>query len=640
MVKFALLLFLSQCAKTSSFGLHSAVPVPVPTAKSSPRNNIVLFSTSSSSTSSSSIIDEDPIQKTKEHLEKLSGTSEFADDEEVMYKQYVSKPANTLKEELKSLKLQTRGRKPDLARRLVDHHMSKGSESESDSDPSNGSELSASGELEPTVPPQWQEDENTADVEPLRKFAKMQISTAAGTALARAGFELPTPIQATALPLLTRDKESLILHAETGSGKTLAYLLPITERLWREEENSGLLGERTDSSYALILTPTRELAAQVAGIATVLSPPNSVRLVTTPTNLLRDSWADKERSEGENGGRFDHNFGGRQGTKIIVGSSKSILLSLFGDSKLHPPTSKPEAKKFLSSTTYLVLDEVDRLFNIKTGRGKTSKFYKKHDKPAAILTSTIARTTLGQAQIVAASATVGRPLRRELARVLGLTPDECPRVVRPSGTVDDPTTRPISVPKSLKHYALPCDGTTSGSLLTAAAFATKVLPTPASGKGRKTLFVITKSCGINLRDAIGALKHFNVQPQPKELLGALSGDGTDQLMNNYRRVSGSVGLGERAANVAFDENEGYLLVTGEETVRGIHLDGLDTVVVVGRPKGPDEYIHIAGRAGRAGKAGSVINVLSYEQSNSLASWEGMLGISFEPVDESEISTIQ
>ena len=70
------------------------------------------------------------------------------------------------------------------------------------------------------------------------------------------------------------------------------------------------------------------------------------------------------------------------------------------------------------------------------------------------------------------------------------------------------------------------------------------------------------------------------------------------------------------------------------------MDRLDTVVVVvGRPKGPDEYIQIAGRAGRAGKAGSVINVLSYEQSNSLASWEGMLRISFEPVDESEINTI-
>jgi len=285
------------------------------------------------------------------------------------------------------------------------------------------------------------------------------------------------------------------------------------------------------------------------------------------------------------------------------------------------------------------IDIVDRLLNIKTTRGKTSKYYKKHEKPASILTSTIAKSTLGKAQIVAASATVGRPLRRELARVLGLTPDECPRVVRASGSVESPTTRSVSVPKSLKHYAMPCEGSTSGSLLTTAAFLTKGLR-KIDGRGRKTLFVITKACGIPLKDAIGALKHFHVQPEPKELMDVLEADGTDNQMEAYRQVSGAAGLGERATNVSHKESEGYLLVTGEDTVRGIHLDELDTVVVVGRPRTPDEYIHIAGRAGRAGKTGSVVNILSYEQSSALASWEAMLGISFIPIDESETSSIE
>ena len=276
--------------------------------------------------------------------------------------------------------------------------------------------------------------------------------------------------------------------------------------------------------------------------------------------------------------------------------------------------------------------------NIKTSRAKTSKYFKKHDKPAAVLTSTIAKFTLGQAQVVAASATVGRPLRRELARVLGLTPDECPRVVRATGSVAGTLSRPVTTPESLTHYAIPCDGSTSGSLLTTAAFVAKGLPR-IDGRGRRTLFVITKACGIQLKDAIGALKHFNVQPKPKALLDALEADGTDRLMDAYREVSGSAGLGERSANVAFNEDEGYLLVTGEDTVRGIHLDELDSVVVVGRPKTPDEYIHIAGRAGRAGKKGSILNILSYEQARSLAGWEGMLGISFVPADESELSNI-
>lgn len=95
----------------------------------------------------------------------------------------------------------------------------------------------------------------------------------------------------------------------------------------------------------------RELAAQVAGIASVLSPPNSVRLVTTPTNLVRASHENRERSEAKNfGGRADVARGSNSSTKIVVGSARSIMASLFGDGKLPcPPTSKPEAQTFLKN---------------------------------------------------------------------------------------------------------------------------------------------------------------------------------------------------------------------------------------------------------------------------------------------------
>ena len=69
------------------------------------------------------------------------------------------------------------------------------------------------------------------------------------------------------------------------------------------------------------------------------------------------------------------------------------------------------------------------------------------------------------------------------------------------------------------------------------------------------------------------------------------------------------------------------------------MDGLDGVVVVGRPGSPDEYTHIAGRTGRAGRRGSVLNVLSFEQAAALSSWNKMLGVDFYPVDESELSEI-
>jgi hypothetical protein len=348
-MKFSALLLATHVAWATSFSLHSPILQPTVTSTSSPsisapaRRTTTRFATSA----------EDALEQTKKHLQKLSGPSEFAQDEEVLYKQFIMKPANALKEELKSLKLPTKGRKPDLARRLVEYHM--------ETDDATDGEEPEGAELEPVVP-QWQNADDLEDVTPLRKFANLPISNTAGIALARAGFTKPTPIQESALPLLSKDEESLILHAETGSGKTLCYLLPITEKLWREDDNAGMFGEDLDesSSYAVILTPTRELAAQVAGVATCLAPPGSVRLITNPTNLVRDSYEEGEKSEGDFGGRLDNVLGGRKGTKIIVGSAKSIMLSLFGDSKLHPPTSKPEAKKFLSNVSYLVLDEVGK----------------------------------------------------------------------------------------------------------------------------------------------------------------------------------------------------------------------------------------------------------------------------------------
>ncbi|CAA9317206.1 MAG: ATP-dependent RNA helicase RhlE, partial [uncultured Gemmatimonadaceae bacterium] len=76
------------------------------------------------------------------------------------------------------------------------------------------------------------------------------------------GFTAPTPIQAQAVPpgLAGRD---LLACAMTGSGKTAAFLLPIAHRLLATPApRQGAAGER-GSARALVLTPTRELAAQI-----------------------------------------------------------------------------------------------------------------------------------------------------------------------------------------------------------------------------------------------------------------------------------------------------------------------------------------------------------------------------------------
>lgn len=75
------------------------------------------------------------------------------------------------------------------------------------------------------------------------------------------GFSRPTPIQSDAIPPAVTGRDVLACAA-TGSGKTAAFLLPVLHRL---------RGERRRGPRALVLTPTRELAAQVAEHFTALA---------------------------------------------------------------------------------------------------------------------------------------------------------------------------------------------------------------------------------------------------------------------------------------------------------------------------------------------------------------------------------
>ncbi len=76
--------------------------------------------------------------------------------------------------------------------------------------------------------------------------------------LAALGFSQPTPVQRACLPEITTKGRDLIASAETGSGKTLAFGLPVLSGLLHDPPARGA------PLAALVLTPTRELALQVA----------------------------------------------------------------------------------------------------------------------------------------------------------------------------------------------------------------------------------------------------------------------------------------------------------------------------------------------------------------------------------------
>lgn len=88
------------------------------------------------------------------------------------------------------------------------------------------------------------------------KFADLNLDKNILSAVSSEGYESPTPIQAQAIPFALEGRD-IMASAQTGSGKTAAFLLPTLQRLTKRSEKPGK-GPR-----ALVLTPTRELAAQV-----------------------------------------------------------------------------------------------------------------------------------------------------------------------------------------------------------------------------------------------------------------------------------------------------------------------------------------------------------------------------------------
>jgi ATP-dependent RNA helicase DeaD len=134
----------------------------------------------------------------------------------------------------------------------------------------------------------------------------------------------PTPIQARTLPLLLAGRD-VIGQARTGSGKTLAFGIPLVERL-----RAGAGG-----AQALVLTPTRELAVQVAGVLARLGRGHRLRVV----ELVGGRGYEPQTS------------GLRAGAEIVVGTPGRVIDHL------------DRGTLDLGRLTVFVLDEADEMLD-------------------------------------------------------------------------------------------------------------------------------------------------------------------------------------------------------------------------------------------------------------------------------------
>ena len=102
-----------------------------------------------------------------------------------------------------------------------------------------------------------------SEEEDIEVFAQLTLSRPLLRGVAAMGYTKPTPIQSSVIPVALGGRD-ICASAVTGSGKTAAFVLPILERLLYRSATATNI-------QALILTPTRELAAQIYGMISTLA---------------------------------------------------------------------------------------------------------------------------------------------------------------------------------------------------------------------------------------------------------------------------------------------------------------------------------------------------------------------------------
>ncbi|AZG74374.1 DEAD/DEAH box helicase [Shewanella livingstonensis] len=162
------------------------------------------------------------------------------------------------------------------------------------------------------------------------KFESFSFAPEILRAIAECGYQSMTPIQQQAIPAIRRG-EDVLASAQTGTGKTAAFALPILQRMCDNPKETMPSNTRT-----LILTPTRELAAQVADNITAYSKHLNLTVLTIYGGVKIETQSQKLK----------------RGADVIVATPGRLLEHIVA------------CNLSLSNVEFLVLDEADRMLDM------------------------------------------------------------------------------------------------------------------------------------------------------------------------------------------------------------------------------------------------------------------------------------
>lgn len=376
------------------------------------------------------------------------------------------------------------------------------------------------------------------------------------------GLETMTEVQSKTINSAIKGTD-IIAQAKTGTGKTMAFLLPVLQNIINVDPDlaktvRGRRGPRStaDDIRALIVSPTRELAEQIAVEAR--------KLVAGTGVIVQTAVGGTQKREGLRNIQ-------RDGCHILVGTP-GRLKDIFSDpySKVEAPDLSAlvfdEADRLLDQGFWPEIQEIMRLLPSPAEKERQTLMFSA-TVPKEVIS--IVRGTLKPGfQFVKCVRDDEEPTHNRVPQFLVTTngfennypalTELCSRAIQKHK--DDPqNNRPF---KAIVYFG-------STAEVTLAASALKQLKSPGAEK-----------------DAFGRADHaFGRQMRILEIHSKLTQSGRTRAADNFRNC------------------ESGILLSSDVTARGMDFPNVTHVIQVGLPSSVEQYIHRIGRTARAGKEG-------------------------------------
>ncbi|KAJ6444542.1 ATP-dependent RNA helicase DBP7 [Purpureocillium lavendulum] len=424
---------------------------------------------------------------------------------------------------------------------------------------------------------------SNAPLSDVANFGSLTLSSRLVDELTKMNLERPTAIQQKVIPHLLSNSSDAFVQAETGSGKTFSYLLPMIHRVLQLSTKGDKQIHRDSGIFAIIVSPTRELAKQVHTVLEQLLRPFPW-LVSTAITGGESKKAEKARI--------------RKGVNFLVATPGRLADHIDNTKALN-----------LGTVRWLILDEGDRLMDL----GFEDDLKKAIDKlrEIDIVTETDKGTPLDTLPDRRVTVLCSATMKMNVQKLGEMSLADATFLAAEKGA-DDPTTESAvhKAPAQLHqtYVVVP----SKLRLVTLIAYLKSVF----SRRGRTMKAIIFMSCA----DTVDF--HYELLRKPDESGASPTTSKDAELVSKtvskaayftsaaspevvLHRMHGSLSQPVRTATLrSFSACKSpSLLITTDVSSRGLDIPSVDLVIEYDPAFSFADHIHRVGRTARAGRSG-------------------------------------